>query len=222
MRRLLGTTVWFLIPLLAATFAAQATPIFGPVTFTCAGSYTACVAGYTGGGTSSGSSTVLTTSESDAGWSLGGNTNTLIWYGTGSGSVTSTLPISYNFTIAPYGGGVTFQWELEVVLNSSPNPTSGNGTVVFDSGMSGTSTTSQTINAAGTMNLGSISTLGAWEAELILSFQPTTTGNGVTVTTVGNGIDLDPAPVPEPSTWGMAGGGLLFALTMASRKLRRR
>lgn len=212
MRRLLRTTLWILIPLLAATVAAQATPIFGSVTFTCGDSYTTtCVAGLTGGGTSSGGGVTLTTSESATGWTSGSN-NTLTWSGTGSGSFTSnSMPVSWDFTIAPYGGPVQFQWDLEVILG---------GTTVYNSGMSAPfSTGTQVSIGNSTMNLGSLTTLGSWEAVLLVSFVPGTTGNGVTVTSAGTGIDL--GPVPEPSTWGMAGGGLLFALTMATRKLRR-
>jgi hypothetical protein len=226
---MIRTALFTLIPFLAASVAAQATPIFGTVTFTCDGSFANCAG--SGTGTSSGNTALLSATESDNGWSLSNNSATLQWFGTGSGTLPSSsnpMPISWDFSIAPNtpsGGTVSFSWELIVILNNTPTANGSGGTKIYDSGMSTSTTNSQLNVGSGSMNLNqgvlAGTTLGNWDAELFVSFQPTVTGNGVTITTAGTGVDLNPAPSPEPSTWGMAGGCLLFAWAVARRKLRR-
>lgn len=219
MNRTLRTAVLILIPLLAAAVAAQATPIFGTVTTSCSGGSVPTCSGSMSGGASGVGAAVLTASESNTDSTVVLTDATLQWYGTGSGSLTG-LPITWDFLISPDPGSavVSFMWQLEVFLNSSPLPTSGNGSLIYNSGVSSQSAAPQTI--VGSANPAVSGTLGNWDVELLVYFTPAVAGNGVTITTQGNGIVLD--PMPEPSTWSLAGGGLLFALGIANRKLRRR
>ena len=223
------TALLTVIPLLMASVAAQAFPMpyeFGTsVTFACVGTDLVNCSGGGGGG-------ILTPSVGSAGGgaqlyvnppetytepSLSGGDFTVTWSGSGDGLLLSSMPILWDFSLTPVGGSASIQWDLQFVLN----PGGPSQTVLFDSGLS---LVSRGGTFTGSANPPTVSgtAMGTWEATLTVEFAAQRDG-GTKVTVSepsGNALDLGSA-VPEPSTWGQAGGGLLFALMMAARKLRR-
>jgi hypothetical protein len=215
------------IPLLMASVAAQAFPMpyeFGTsVTFACVGTDLVNCSGGGGGG-------ILTPSVGSAGGgaqlyvnppetytepSLSGGDFTVTWSGSGDGLLLSSMPILWDFSLTPVGGTASIQWDLQFVLNPGLSQT-----VLFDSELSPASG-GGTFTGSANPSTVSGTAMGTWVATLTVEFSQRDGGTKVTVSEPsGNALDLGSA-VPEPSTWGQAGGGLLFALMMAARKLRR-
>jgi len=237
MNRSIRTALMILVPLLVASVAAQATTIpydFGAsVAFTCATSIGSCAVGGSGGGTTIGStgayptgtpgSANLYATEQARSTSTAGGNITLTWSGTGdpagSDDLYPTVPVSWDFSISPVGGTTAIQWYLELVLNPGASQVTTNVSGL-QTQVIGQPDIGSFNSPTGTLNGQS---LVAWQAILVVdwSYDGDSDGNGAAVSIpAGTGLEL--GTVPEPSTWGQAGGGLLFALTMACRKLRRR
>jgi hypothetical protein len=234
LNRSVRTAVVTLIPLLMASVAAQAIQIpyeFGTsVTFGCVGTDLVNCSGGGGGGIltpsvgtygspgSAGGGAQLYVNPPDTYTepSPSGGDFTVTWSGSGDGVLLSSMPILWDFSLTPVGGSASIQWDLQFVLN----PGGPSQTVVFDSGLSSVSGGG---TFAGSANPSTISgtAMGTWAATLTVEFSQLDGGTKVRVSEPnGNALDLGSA-VPEPSTWSQAGGGLLLALMMAARKLRR-
>lgn len=231
MTRILRTAGLRLLPLLAVCAAAQATSIFefnNPITTTCGGTSGNCTLGVVSGsafpasGTTSGGADLQIASPEQY---LASTTSTtgsgifsLTWSGIGDGALPGPFPVAWDFTINSVGGTEYFIWDLQVLLG-----TGGSTYKALDTGNSSILTNSAVVLGGAYASPGSLTTLGAWEVMLTLTFAPQTSGQGLQISQSDGipAVELGSA-VPEPSTWGQAGCGLLFALTLVSRKLRRR
>ena len=243
MKRCVRTIILTSILLLAVSVAAQANNLYdfgSTVTYGCDGSGAGCTGGSgpggsTGAGTATlingstpGGATLYTTPDAVYIISVTNGDVSLAWYGSGDGTVPTSIPVSWDFSITDVGVGTTVNWELQYVLGDTPQsggalPTGGTPiTVASAIGQSQGST----ISGVSSVNPGGLAgtTMGNWEVLLTVFPSSTSGGNNTTVTVPlgSGGIDLGSSVVPEPGTWSMAGGGLLFALMAASRKLRRR
>jgi hypothetical protein len=235
LNRMLRTTVLRLMPLLAICAAAQASSIyeFGtPVGVSCGGGSGMCTGGTMSGTTTpaigstpGGAALYVNTTESYTVPPLAqpsGGQFKLIWSGTGDGpTLSSLIPTSWDFSLAPLGGLEAIQWDIQVVLSSGVSQV-----VEYDSAWSAKLTGQSSYTVAGATNVPTtgLTTMGGWQVILDVAFTPNSGSgaNGATVSDVsGPAFDLG-GSVPEPATWGQAGGGLLFALLMVGRKLRRR
>jgi hypothetical protein len=234
MKRLLGTTLSILIPLLAICAVAQATAIYefgSTVVTSCAGTDGNCTGGTMSGtttpanGSTPGQATLFINSpETYTALSEGTGSGEfdLTWSGTGDGTLSSYLPIFWDFMLTPVGGTASIAWNLEMKLGTGLS-----ATYLTPTGSSwNVQTPGQQDIGYAQIPTGALNgtTLGPWEVLLTVAFVPVEGGDGVTVSQIpSTGLTFDlGGTVPEPATWGQAGGGLLFALLLFSRKLRRR
>lgn len=220
MKCFVRTTVFRLIPILAASVAAQAGTMsytFGASApgFTCAGTESSCSG--SGAGTvvpPSGAVLYTTPSESDSVGSIGDRA-ALNWSGTGTGIAPLLIPMSWDFSITTTGSASSVSWDLQFTLD---------GTTLYDSTFQALGSNPVIgFTEISTAALGVNPTMGAWDVDLQVNYAVGAGSGGVTITVpAGTSIDLGSSAVPEPASWGLAASGLWFAVVSMRRKLRRR
>lgn len=218
LRHLFRTVLFRVVPLLAASAALQANVLYdfgASVSYGCGatgGSCTGSGAGVTTleTATLAGNATLYTTStvsETDA--SGLGDIVTLHWSGTGDTLPASIVPLAWDFSIAGVGTATNVMWELEFILGP---------TTYYDSGLQAAASSNSGL-ASITIPSGAASE--SWTVDLKVDYQLNGNPGGVTISIpeANGGIEVG-VQAPEPATWSLA-GGVLLALMMARRKLRR-
>ncbi len=228
MNHTIRTALLTSLPLLIIGASAQATAIYDFGTSTtstsCGGSNGACVGGMGGtlvaktGSTSGTAQFYTSTTEAYTEPSRTGSVD-ILWNGTGTGTVPTSIPVSWNFSINDVATDAVFHWDLTVTLDGA---TIFDSTTYYGSAQTSSSATGSTSAAVPLAIQGTA--MGAYSVDLHVSFGDSLNYGGSTVTLSmpqsGGGVELG-STSPEPATLGFAGCGLLIAFAIAARRSRR-